>query len=206
MDLVVFENDKAYVIDEFREGRFDYLELASDVAETKFFQFLFSREVVDKLAAHYPTPRERHHVPLWMYVSSQLSLRLHGSHSFHSYPWIIRCGGLIDALGPEVAQRQVEPETGDVQLACPGFNDRNLYPRQTPCDQDYLRKLARDTAPEALEQWYNQHVARLYGELEAYDSEGIFIADGSYLFVPDNQNYEGSMSTTTWSAKNRSKR
>jgi len=26
------------VIDEFREGRFDYVELASDVAETKFFQ------------------------------------------------------------------------------------------------------------------------------------------------------------------------
>ncbi len=54
MDLVVFENNKPFVIDEFREGRFDYVELASDVAETKFFQFLFSREVVDKLAAHHP--------------------------------------------------------------------------------------------------------------------------------------------------------
>jgi hypothetical protein len=70
MDLVVFENNKPYVIDEFREGRFDYVELASDVAETKFFQFLFSQEVVDKLAAGYPTPRDRHHVPLWMYLSS----------------------------------------------------------------------------------------------------------------------------------------
>jgi len=42
MDLVVFENNKPWVIDEFREGRFDYIELASDVAETKFFQFLFA--------------------------------------------------------------------------------------------------------------------------------------------------------------------
>ena len=41
MDLVVFENNKPWVIDEFREGHFDYVELASDVAETKFFQFLF---------------------------------------------------------------------------------------------------------------------------------------------------------------------
>ena len=39
MDLVVFENHKPWVIDEFREGRFDYVELASDVAETKFFNF-----------------------------------------------------------------------------------------------------------------------------------------------------------------------
>jgi len=36
MDLMVFENNKPLVIDEFREGRFDYVELASDVAETKF--------------------------------------------------------------------------------------------------------------------------------------------------------------------------
>jgi hypothetical protein len=85
MDLVVFENNKPYVIDEFREGRFDYIELASDVAETKFFQFLFGEGIVERLARDYPSPRRRHYVPLWMYVSSQLSLRLHGSHSFHSY-------------------------------------------------------------------------------------------------------------------------
>lgn len=190
---MVFENAKPFVMDEFREGRFDYVELASDVAETKFFQFLFSKEVVDKLAAHYPSPRQRQHVPMWMYLSSQLSLRLHGMHSFHAYPWIIRSGGLIDALGPEVAHRQVDPESGNLEIHCEGFNDRNLYPRQTPCDQDYLRKLARDTGPEELEAWYNRHVAALYGELGAYDDEGLFVADGSYLFVPDNPHYEGSV-------------
>ena len=131
MDLVVFENNKPYIIDEFREGRFDYIELASDVAETKFFQFLFSKQLVEKLAEHYPSPRKRHHVPMWMYISSQLSLRLHGKHSFHSYPWIIRAGGLVDALGPEVAQRQVDDD-GNVTLECRGFNDRNLYLRQRP--------------------------------------------------------------------------
>ncbi len=110
MDLVVFENNKPWVIDEFREGRFDYVELASDVAETKFFQFLFGQQIVDKLVQPYPSPRDRHHVPLWMYVCSQLSLRLHGQHSFHSYPLIVRAGGLVDALGPEVARRQVDPE------------------------------------------------------------------------------------------------
>ncbi len=192
MDLVVFENNKPYIIDEFREGRFDYIELASDVAETKFFQFLFDKGVVEKLARHYPSPRQRHHVPLWMYVSSQLSLRLHGSHSFHSYPLIVRSGGLIDALGPDVARREVDPKTGDMSIWCAGFNGRNLGPRSTPCDQDYLRKLAKQTDSEKLEYWYNHHVAKLYGELGAYDEEGIFIGDGSYLFVPDNKNYEGS--------------
>jgi hypothetical protein len=192
MDLVVFENNKPFVIDEFREGRFDYVELASDVAETKFFQFLFGDQIIEKLGKSYPSPRDRHHVPLWMYVSSQLSLRLHGQHSFHSYPLIIRAGGLIDALGPEVAQRKVDPESGDLTLECTGFNDRNLYPRQTPCDQDFLRKLARDTEPEKLEEWYNRDVVAIYKELGAFDADGLFIADGTYLFVPDNPRYEGS--------------
>jgi hypothetical protein len=193
MDLLVFENDKPYVISEFHEGRFDYIELASDVAETKFFQFLFGQGLVDQLARHYPSPRKRHHVPLWMYVSSQLALRLHGSHSFHSYPLIIRAGGLIDALGPEVATRKVDSQTGDMSIHCQGFNTRNLGPRATPCDQDYLRKLAKDTDGKQLEQWYNHHVAQLYGQMGAYEDEGIFLGDGSYLFVPDNANYEGSM-------------
>jgi hypothetical protein len=192
MDLVVFENNKPLVINEFREGRFDYVELASDVAETKFFQYLFGRQIVEKLAQDYPSPRERECVPMWMYLSSQLSLRLHGQHSFHSYPLIVRTGGLIEALGPEVARREVDPQSGNVTLHCPGFNDRNLYPRQTPCDQDFLRKLARDTEPQKLEEWYNRHVAALYQELGAFDSDGLFIADGTYLFVPDNPRYEGS--------------
>ena len=96
-----------------------------------------------------------------MYLCSQLSLRLHGQHSFHSYPLIVRDGGLVDALGLEVARRQVDPESGNLTVECAGFNDRNLYPRQTPCDQDFLRKLARDTEPGQLEEWYNRHVAAL---------------------------------------------
>jgi hypothetical protein len=191
MDLVVFENNKPYVIDEFREGRFDYVELASDVAETKFFQFLFNKQLVARLAETYPSPRKRHHVPMWMYLSSQFSLRLHGMHSFHSYPWIIRSGGLIDALGPEVARREVDDD-GNLTIACHGFNERNFYPRQTPCDQDYLRKLARDTESDELERWYNEQAATLFAELGAYESEGLFIGDGTYLFVPDNPRYEGS--------------
>ena len=41
MDPVVFENNKPFVSNEFREGRFDYVELPSDVAETESCQFLF---------------------------------------------------------------------------------------------------------------------------------------------------------------------
>ena len=74
-----------------------------------------------------------------------------------------------------------------MSIQCRGFNTRNLGPRATPCDQDYLRKLAKDTDAKQLEHWYNHHVAQLYGQMGAYEEEGIFLGDGSYLFVPNNE-------------------
>jgi len=48
------------------------------------------------------------------------------------------------------------------------------------------------TAAQWLE-WFNgsvQHVFQAYG---FFDPAGIFVGDGSYLFVPDNAAYEGSV-------------
>jgi hypothetical protein len=106
---------------------------------------------------------------------------------------VLRFGGLIDALGPELGGRKTtHPETGDVTLSCPGFNRKNDYDRQTPCDQDFLRKFARDTAVDRLQAWFNREVPRCLRSLRLFDEEGLFIGDGSYLFVPDNEHYAGS--------------
>lgn len=32
---------------------------------------IFSKQLVDKLAEHYPSPRQRHHVPMWIYRESE---------------------------------------------------------------------------------------------------------------------------------------
>jgi len=126
-------------------------------------------------------------------VASELSLKLHGAQSHYSYPYIVRCGGLLEALGPELAHKGVDKKTGDVALACKGFNHKNHYDRETPCDQDFLRKLARETNPDRLHQWFNQEVPRCLKKLKLFDPEGLFIGDGSYLFVPNNESYESSV-------------
>jgi hypothetical protein len=193
MDLVVFEYDQNYVLECFRGGEFDFVDGVSEVAETEFFRYIGAKQILGKLAETYPTPREKEEVPLWMYVASNLSMRLHGVHSFHAYPYVIRCGGMLNAFGPKVARKTKHPETGDVTLSCNGFNDKNTYDRQTPCDQDYLRKLARATVPEQLHRWFNRDVVQVLKQHRAFDAEGIFLGDASYLFVPDNPNYEGSV-------------
>ena len=193
MDLIAFHYDRPFVLDALRRGEIDYLEHVSEAAEADLFRHLIGRDVLNRLAEQYPTPRQKQEVPVWLYLASELSLKLHGAESYHAFPRLLRSGGLIDALGPLLGGRKTaHPETKDVTLSCPGFNRKNDYDRQTPCDQDFLRKFARDTDVDRLHAWFNRELPRCLRSLRLLDEEGLFIGDGSYLFVPDNDHYEGS--------------
>lgn len=193
MDLLAFEHDRPFVLKAVRNGEIDDLEPVSEAVEADFFRRLIHRQILDRLAASYPTPRQKQEVPVWLYLASEISLKLHGSQSYHAYPRLLRSSGLIEALGPQRGGRKTRhPETGEVTLACPGFNRKNDYDRQTPCDQDFLRKFARDTDAERLHAWFNREVPRALRSLKLFDEEGLFLGDASYLFVPDNEHYESS--------------
>lgn len=193
VSLNAFEEDKQAVLDDLNRGDFDYVEVASRVTEARFFRELLEQGDLKRLARSYPTPRKKEEVPLWLYLASQLTLRLHGQHAYAAFPYILHCGGLRDALGP--GQVQISEQEGGAdkrRLRCEGYNQKNDYERKTPCDPDFLRKLAKDTAPSALVEWFNRHVASYLHDQHAFDDDGVFLVDGSYLFVPDNPNYEGS--------------
>jgi len=189
---MLFERNDVRVLEAFRGGDFDYVDAIGEVSEADFFRVITERKILDKLAESYPSPRERHDVPLWVYMASNLSMRFHGEHHFHAFPFLVRCSSMIEAFGPAMGHKATHPETGDISLRCAGFNEKNEYDRQTPCDQDYLRKLAGDTDAELLQSWFNREVAGIFKQHHAFDAEGIFIGDASYLFVPDNEHYEGS--------------
>ena len=189
---MLFERQDQVVCEAFRRGDFDYVDAAGEVSETDFFRAIASRQVLQKLAATYPSPSKKHDVPLWVYIASNISLRFHGVHQFHAYPYIVRAGGMVQAFGPKMGHKVGHPETGNITLHCEGFNDKNDYDRQTPCDQDYLRKMARKTDAELLQDWFNREVTGIFKQHHAFDSQGLFIGDGTYLFVPDNAAYEGS--------------
>jgi hypothetical protein len=189
---MLFERNDAQVLEAFRRGEFDYVDAIGEVSEADFFRVITERKILDKLAQSYPSPRERHDVPLWVYMASNLSMRFHGEHHFHAFPFLVRSSSMIEAFGPAMGHKATHPETGDISLRCAGFNEKNDYDRQTPCDQDYLRKLAGDTDAQLLQTWFNREVVGIFKQHHAFDAEGIFIGDASYLFVPDNESYEGS--------------
>ena len=70
MDFVAFEHDRKFVLDALRNGEVDYLESVNEAAEADLFRHLISRDVLNRLAETYPTPRKKEEVPVWLYLAS----------------------------------------------------------------------------------------------------------------------------------------
>jgi hypothetical protein len=86
-----------------------------------------------------------------------------------------------------MGHKAVHPQTGDASLACNGFNGKNTNDRQTSCDQDYLRRMTRRAEPDLLQGWFNRDVVGIFKQHHAFDAEGIFIDDATYLFAKQSE-------------------
>lgn len=121
MDLVIYENDKPFILQGLQGGNFDYMEAASEVFEGDSFRLIKARSLFDELSQSYPRPRRKEDVPFRFYVASNLSMPLHGVHGFDAFPMVVRAGGMIQAFGPEVGGKGVHPETGIRQSSVKGL-------------------------------------------------------------------------------------
>jgi hypothetical protein len=103
-----YERNDALVIEAFGRGEFDYLEGVGEVSEVDFFRALTQKKVLQKLADTYPSPCQKHEVPLWVYIASDISMRFHGVHPFHAFPYVVRSGGLVQAFGPQMGHVRLQ--------------------------------------------------------------------------------------------------
>ncbi len=193
MDLTFVEYHPQRVLEAFRRGEFDALEILGQADERDFFARCFKEQLLLQLAQDLPTVRKKEEVPRWFLLAANLSLKLHQQNSFLAFERVVRCGGLLAALPPDLASKHLDPATHRWVLACQGFNDKNSYDRTTPCHQDTLRKALKDVPAADWLQWFNSTVQQVFQAYGFFDPAGIFIGDASYLFVPDNPAYEGSV-------------
>ena len=193
MNLEFVEPHPQRVLEAFRQGHFDGLEIIGQGDEKEFFELCFKEQMLPRLATSMPTGRKKEEVPKWFILAANLSLKLHGQNAYLGFEDVVRCGGLLQAMNPEIASKHLDPQTQQALIHCQGFNDKNTYERTTPCDQDFLRKVARDVPAADWLNWFNGPVQEIFQSYGFYDPEGIFIGDGSYIFVPDNEAYEGSV-------------
>ena len=193
MNLSFIEYEPQKVLAGFRRGEFDGLEVIGQADERDFFHRCFQEHLLEKLAESMPTARKKEEVPRWFILAANLSLKLHQENSFLAFERVVRCGGLLSALPPDLAAKHLDAKTRQWALHCQGFNHKNDYDRATPCDQDTLRKALKDVTASQWLEWFNGPVQQIFQSYGYFDPEGVFIGDGSYLFVPDNPAYEGSV-------------
>lgn len=192
MNLEIIEHHPQRVLEAFRGGAFDGLEVVGEADERAFFELAIREKMLERLAESMPTARKKHEVPKWFHLAANLSLKLHLENSFYAWERVVKCGGLLRALPQSLASKWLNPKTQALELNCQGFNEKNHYDRTTPCDQDTLRKAVMDVAAPRWVEWFNAGVQEIFQADGFFDPQGIFIGDGSYLFVPDNEAYEGS--------------
>jgi hypothetical protein len=189
----LIEHHQQQVLEAFRRGEFDQIEIIGHADEKDFFELCLKEKMLEALAKEMPTARKKEEVPLWFQLAANLSLKLHLENAYSAFERIVRCGGLLSALDPSIASKHLDKESQKWVLQCQGFNDKNHYDRTTPCHHDTLRKAVKDVEAKRWMDWFNGAVQEVFQSYGFFDPSGIFIGDGSYLFVPDNPAYEGSV-------------
>ena len=103
MEIELLEPHPRRVLEAFRRGEFDDLEILGQADEKAFFELGFKEKLLFDLAETMPTARKKEEVPRQFILLANLSLRLHGEHSFLSWERVVRAGGLLAALDPAIA-------------------------------------------------------------------------------------------------------
>jgi len=177
MNVSLVEPHPQRVLEAFRAGEFDELEVIGQADEKEFFELCFRKKMLESLAQSMPTARKKEEVPRWFILAANLTLKRHGENAYLGFERVVRCGGLLQALDPAIASKHLDPQSQRWFIHCQGFNDKNDYERTTPCDQDFLRKVSRDVAAEAWLGWFNGAVQEVFQSQGFFDPEGIFIGD-----------------------------
>src|SRR5258707_11736120 len=140
MDLNIIEHHPQRVLEALRRGEFDQIEILGEADEKEFFELGFKEKIFQALAENMPTARKKEEVPRWFILVAQLSLKLHLENSFLPFERVIRGGGLLTALPPELASKRLDAKTPQQRIKCQGFNDKNHDNPGIPCDQATSRK------------------------------------------------------------------
>lgn len=180
-NLVIYQEDKARVRKDLKDGRLDYLDLADWTFQDKFFAFLLSIRFFEICGSSYPSARKKEEVPIWFLLTCVVQMKLHTTASFDQLPGILRSGAVLSRVKFNVGGKNG------------GFNNKNKKERTSPIHHDAARKFYKDTKVEKLRAWHNRDVQQFIKKTGGFDSDGIFLLDQTHVVVPENKNYEGAV-------------
>jgi len=118
------------VLEAFRRGEFDQIEVIGQADEKEFFELCFKEKMLEALAEEMPTPARRKRCRAGLILAANLSLKLHLENSFMAFERVVRCGGIAGgfAAGPCVQTFRSTDQSDSAGL--PGLKPQKpLYAR-----------------------------------------------------------------------------
>jgi hypothetical protein len=140
---IIYEENRVKVLNDLKDGRLDYLDLADWQFQDKFFAFLLGVRFFEICGSSYPTPRKKEEAPLWFLLACKVQMKLHTTTSFDQLPGLLRSGAVLSRV-----KFNVGGESG-------GFNNKNKLKRTSPIHHDTARKFFKDSDPLELRDWHN---------------------------------------------------
>ena len=95
---IIYEENKVKVLNDLKEGRLDYLDLADWSFQDKFFAFLLSTRFFEICGASYPSPRKKEEVMIWFLLVCQVTMKLHTTSAYSKLPGILRSGAILSRV------------------------------------------------------------------------------------------------------------
>ncbi len=178
---IIYEENRIKVLNDLKDGRLDYLDLADWTFQDRFFAFLLGLRFFEICGASYPSARKKEEVPLWFLLACKVQMKLHTTSAFTQLPGILRSGAVLSRV-----KFNVGGNGG-------GFNNKNRKQRSSAIHHDTARKFFKDTDPLKLRNWHNSDVQRFIRTNRGFDKHGIFLLDQTHIVVPENDNYNDAV-------------
>ena len=90
MNLSIIEHHPQRVLEAFRRGEFDQIEIIGQADEKEFFELCFKEKILEALAKTMPSATKKQEVPPWFILAANLSLKLHLENSFLAFERVVR--------------------------------------------------------------------------------------------------------------------
>ena len=94
------------------------------------------------------------------------------------FPWWCVAEGCCRLLDRRLVARWFIRRQRRRRFAVRRFTRKNHFDREHPAIGTILRKVAKDTYAQALMEWLNRDVVKIFRKHHVFDKEGLFIGDG----------------------------
>ena len=170
-DLPIIKHDHEATMKSLKNGDVKDVRVSCKKPVDYIVNYGLNEGIIQKGLKSFPDPRKNFDVPIEVLLLPQIIQRLDNEHSLVSAPYMLNSAELITKLGYSA------------EVLVDGFNDKNIYPRETPFHGETLKHVLLSVTPDKILDWFNEKWSPLL-EKNSPGKTRQYIIDGMKINIP----------------------